>query len=70
MGHGWVTPNKDGHVARCGGPAICKTCQEEARVLKQLESERPNADEENTTGTSSCMTPLLSEFFDEKPDGD
>lgn len=25
-GHGWVTPNPNGVVARCGGPAICSEC--------------------------------------------
>jgi len=28
-GHGHVTPNPNGLVARCGGPAICKVCQKE-----------------------------------------
>lgn len=31
MGHGHVIPNKDGSLARCGGPAICTEC---ARELK------------------------------------
>ena len=26
MNHGHVTPNPDGSVARCGGPAICSVC--------------------------------------------
>lgn len=25
-GHGWVIPNKNGGVARCGGPAFCPEC--------------------------------------------
>lgn len=29
-GHGHVTPNADGSLARCGGPAICKVCALEA----------------------------------------
>lgn len=32
-GHGWVTPRPDGAVARCGGPAICHGCQQEAKDL-------------------------------------
>jgi hypothetical protein len=28
-GHGHVRPRKDGYLARCGGPAICKVCQQE-----------------------------------------
>lgn len=27
--HGWVTPRADGARARCGGPAVCSTCQTE-----------------------------------------
>lgn len=30
-GHGWVTPRPDGFKARCGGPEVCRQCQEEAR---------------------------------------
>ena len=33
MNHGWVTPNTDGTKARCGGPALCRTCQAEAEAL-------------------------------------
>lgn len=32
-GHGHVIPNPDGSKARCGGPAICKTCAREAARL-------------------------------------
>jgi hypothetical protein len=28
-GHGWVHKRPDGAVARCGGPALCKTCKAE-----------------------------------------
>jgi len=28
-GHGWVTPNKDGFRARCGGPGVCADCSTE-----------------------------------------
>ena len=31
-GHGHVVPNKDGRLARCGGPSICSAC---ARELAQ-----------------------------------
>lgn len=30
MGHGHVTPNPDGSKARCGGPGVCPTCNQEA----------------------------------------
>jgi hypothetical protein len=29
--HGHVVYVPDGHVARCGGPAICEVCREEER---------------------------------------
>lgn len=29
-GHGHVTPNADGSLARCGGPGICDECSAEA----------------------------------------
>lgn len=28
-GHGHVTPNADGRVAKCGGPGLCEVCQRE-----------------------------------------
>lgn len=28
-GHGWVNPNADGSKAPCGGPGICRECQQE-----------------------------------------
>jgi hypothetical protein len=33
-GHGWVYPNKDGSVARCGGPGLCMECSLEADQKK------------------------------------
>jgi len=37
MGHGWVTPRKDGYLARCGGPSICPYCQAEKAELERRE---------------------------------
>ncbi len=34
MGHGHVIKNKDGLVARCGGPAICSECALEYAAIK------------------------------------
>lgn len=25
--HGWVIPNENGNVAKCGGPAACESCR-------------------------------------------
>ena len=33
--HGWVTPLPYGAKARCGGPGICKGCQEEVQASKR-----------------------------------
>lgn len=33
--HGHVRPREDGYKARCGGPALCNTCQAE-QELRQL----------------------------------
>ena len=33
IGHGHVTPNQSGAVARCGGPAICEDCWAELMAL-------------------------------------
>jgi hypothetical protein len=33
-GHGHVRPRPDGAKARCGGPALCKACQQELADLK------------------------------------
>lgn len=30
MGHGHITPNADGSLCRCGGPALCDVCAKEA----------------------------------------
>lgn len=32
-GHGHVTPNADGSRARCGGPNLCKVCQQERAAI-------------------------------------
>jgi hypothetical protein len=39
-GHGWVKPLAGGQVvARCGGPGMCKACQQEAADLyRELEA--------------------------------
>lgn len=31
-GHGHVTPNKNGFLARCGGPGLCSACNREAAI--------------------------------------
>jgi len=28
-GHGWVVPNPDGSLAKCGGPLVCAECASE-----------------------------------------
>lgn len=33
IGHGWVVPRPDGAKSRCGGPALCMSCQAEALML-------------------------------------
>lgn len=42
MGHGHVTPNPGGEVARCGGPGICSECSQErsAAELQRANFER------------------------------
>lgn len=39
LGHGHVTPRPDGLKARCGGPGICHTCNEERCALELDEQE-------------------------------
>jgi hypothetical protein len=34
-GHGWVIPLPHGGHARCGGPAMCQACQQEAADLAE-----------------------------------
>lgn len=39
MGHGHVIPNANGVKARCGGPAICPDCKQEAeQYRRQIET--------------------------------
>lgn len=40
MKHGWVTPNPDGSVARCGGPGACKVCQDKQRTMNDTKVQR------------------------------
>lgn len=41
-GHGHVTPNPDGSLARCGGPGICPECSRElAAKLNAEKAEVP-----------------------------
>lgn len=30
--HGWVIPNENGNLAKCGGPAICQSCRKDAEL--------------------------------------
>lgn len=39
MGHGHVTPNEDGSVARCGGPALCDACALELAELNRARTD-------------------------------
>lgn len=36
IGHGHVFKRPDGAKARCGGPAMCKVCQAEQRLLERF----------------------------------
>jgi hypothetical protein len=36
-GHGWVRSRPDGVVMRCGGPALCSVCKQEAAELAKLD---------------------------------
>jgi hypothetical protein len=38
-GHGHVSPREDGIKARCGGPAMCKVCQQEQAEYERFERE-------------------------------
>lgn len=40
-GHGHVRPRPDGVRARCGGPAMCRVCQQERAALDALQSTHP-----------------------------
>lgn len=37
-GHGWVTPNKNGTKARCGGLMLCGSCKAYAEELKSTKN--------------------------------
>jgi len=39
MGHGHVTPNEDGSIARCGGPALCDACALELAELNRARTD-------------------------------
>lgn len=43
-GHGWVTPNANGVKARCGGPALCSTCQAERCAVIEKIRKAPDLD--------------------------
>ena len=32
--HGWVFPNTNGVVVKCGGPALCSQCKLEEKIGK------------------------------------
>lgn len=42
IGHGHVYPRPDGVKARCGGPAICRVCQEEQLAIITEQTELSN----------------------------
>ena len=41
-GHGHVTPNANGTMARCGGPAICSVCAREMAVQEIRDAGEPD----------------------------
>jgi len=45
VGHGHVFPRPDGRLSRCGGPALCRTCSDDAA---KRETAREQADHELT----------------------
>lgn len=42
IGHGWVTPNANGVVARCGGPKMCAVCQAELMLAERKALQKRN----------------------------
>ena len=59
-GHGHVTPNADGSLARCGGPGLCKSCAVElARLNAQIALDKTEVyldvgKGKDRTGVSGC----------------
>lgn len=46
-GHGHVVPNKDGSLARCGGPKLCSVCAMEFAQLN-YKPHKPDASIDGT----------------------
>ena len=42
--HGWVFPQPHGCVAKCGGPALCKSCMQELGGIAAAEIRRLRAE--------------------------
>jgi hypothetical protein len=52
--HGWVNPLPGGQVARCGGPGLCKQCQEELAERFKASCERGEHDLCYADGGACC----------------
>ena len=54
--HGHVTPQPHGMLARCGGPALCKSCMQELAGMAAAEIRRLRAENEGQVGGRSTMS--------------
>lgn len=45
-GHGYAWPRPDGYRDRCGGPAICRKCQADVTLVRQMQTIAGMSDEE------------------------
>lgn len=59
MGHGHVTPNADGSLARCGGHGICSVCSMEFAAKENAKTPHPDAELEKLA-KAHCHTAWLN----------